>query len=77
MAAQDKQAFQLKANFNSVEIAVDRIVRGDTRETRLIRVGEGDTYETTDPDEIRELERHPAVKAAEAPAKASAKKADS
>jgi hypothetical protein len=75
--AVEKQAFQLKANFNSVEIAVDRIVRGDTRETRLLRIDGTDTYETADPDEIRELEQNPAVKAAEAPTKPAAKKADS
>lgn len=66
--AAEKKAFELKANFNSVEVAVD---------TRLIRIEEGDTYQTNDPDEIRELENNPAVKTADtAPAKTSAKKGD-
>lgn len=62
--AAEKKAFELKANFNSMEVAVD---------TRLIRIEEGDTYETKDPDEIRELENHPAVKAADTPAPKSSK----
>lgn len=54
--AAEKQGYELKANYNSVEIAVD---------TRLVRIESGDVYETKDDDEIRELDQHPAVKAAE------------
>lgn len=53
--AAEKNAYELKANFNSAEVAV-----GD----KLVRIEDG-VYETSDPDEIRALDDHPAVKAAE------------
>jgi hypothetical protein len=60
MAADDKRAFELKQHFNRVEIAV-----GDN----LVAIEAGQVYETKDPDVIRALEQHDAVKTAEKPTK--------
>jgi hypothetical protein len=51
-----KQGYELKANFNSAEVAV-----GD----KLIRLEEGKGYETSDPAEQGALDNLPSVKRAE------------
>ena len=50
-----KVAFELKTPYNSAEVAV-----GD----RLVRLDSDKPYETTDADEVRALDQHPAVKRA-------------
>lgn len=52
----DKQAFQAHAGHNV------QITRADGTELRL---DDGDVHETADADDIRELQAHPFVKAAE------------
>lgn len=64
--AAEKTVYELKANFNSAEVAVGE---------RLVRLEEGKQHATNDPAEIRALEDHPAVKHAEKPT--TARKADS
>ncbi len=54
--AADTQSFEVKANVNSVEIAVGE---------RLVRLEDGKPYATKDPEEIRALEAHPSVKTAD------------
>lgn len=57
--AAEKKAYELKAHFNSAEVAVGE---------KLVRIEDG-VYETSDIDEQRALDDHPAVKAAEGKAK--------
>lgn len=64
--ARDKQAFEVKAHVNSVELAVNN------RE-KLLRIEAGDRYETDHPDEINALADHPSVKTADS---AQAKKTE-